>query len=264
MSFRALCAAAFASSDSVFGAALYAAAFGSSCPVFDDDTLEPTLVASDTPTVQPTTSSPTPAPTTHAPTKPNETLEPITVAASVNAGQIQTEPEAKKEATPADTQLERDDANEPKKEDSEPQSELTPGTDQPQTSEPPESNRLTKMILPPTSRLRIAASNQVSPACNKRPPPQPSPVKTFEKEYKERVQHMKEAQREARQLRQHVVSLNSESETAESEISPLKQELERQRLDKERKRQHANHTTNHFITKATCQYATSHIHVPSV
>ena len=51
-------------------------------PIKPDDTLEPTLVASDTPTVQPTTSSPTPAPTTHAPTKPNETLEPTIVASA--------------------------------------------------------------------------------------------------------------------------------------------------------------------------------------
>ena len=157
----------------------------------------------------------------------------------VNAGQIKNEPEAQKEATPADNQLERNDAVDPKEADSEPQSQPSSGTDQPQTSKAEDvSPRLTKMILPPTSRLRIAASNQGSPARNKRPPPQPKPVKTFEKEYKECVQHMKEAQREARQLRRHVVSLNSELETAESEIGPLKQELERagQRLDKDRKR----------------------------
>jgi hypothetical protein len=62
---------------------------------------------------------------------------------------------------------------------------------------------------------------------------------SFEVEYKKAVAEAREAQKESRTLRRHIVSLNSELETAEAEIHAQRTELERaaDRMEKDRTRQ---------------------------
>ena len=94
----------------------------------------------------------------------------------------------------------------------------------------------TKMLLPPTSALRKAATAQTS--SGSKPQSRPKPVKTFEKEYRETLTLAKNSQKEARTLRRHVVALNSELENAETEITAQREELDRAggQLEKDRKK----------------------------
>ena len=65
-----------------------------------------------------------------------------------------------------------------------------------------------------------------------------SPTSSFELEYKKALSEAREAQKECRTLRRHVVSLNSELEAAEAEIQAQRTELERaaERMEKDRAR----------------------------
>jgi hypothetical protein len=94
----------------------------------------------------------------------------------------------------------------------------------------------TKAVVPPVSTptkkqsTSAAASNPVS-----RPPP--GTPNRSQKE-KQLTLDMKEAQKEARTLRRHVVSLNEQLEAAENEIQAQRKELERaaERMEKDRVR----------------------------
>ena len=83
-------------------------------------------------------------------------------------------------------------------------------------------------------------STKTQAAPPKAPPPPPSPVRTAPKSQKERelVTEAKEAQKESRTLRRHVVSLNAQLEAAESELQAQRQELERaaEQMEKDRLR----------------------------
>jgi inner centromere protein len=74
-----------------------------------------------------------------------------------------------------------------------------------------------------------------------RPPPTAvnSPNRSSQKEHRELVIERKEAQKESRTLRRHVVSLNEQLEAAESELQAQRKELERaaERMEKDRVRQ---------------------------
>jgi hypothetical protein len=61
---------------------------------------------------------------------------------------------------------------------------------------------------------------------------------SFQAEYKQALAEAREAQKESRTLRRHIVSLNSELETAEAEIMAQRTELERaaERMEKDRTR----------------------------
>ncbi|OEU07922.1 hypothetical protein FRACYDRAFT_250547 [Fragilariopsis cylindrus CCMP1102] len=87
-------------------------------------------------------------------------------------------------------------------------------------------------------RLRLNLINFQRP-----PPPATtaihSPTRSSQKEHRELVMERKEAQKESRTLRRHVVSLNEQLEAAESELQAQRKELERaaERMEKDRVRQ---------------------------
>ena len=175
-----------------------------------------------------------------------ETSQEGEVEKGETSDQQQAEPEHTKTLTqndvPSETDTEQPAEEEPEQRGAEPPS--TPNNNHNNTSKAASAveaitpHRLTKMILPPTSRLRMAAAKHASPDRPKPPPPPPAPVKTFEKEYKQSLAREKEAQRETRTLRRHVMKLNNNLVNAEAEVEPLRAELQRAgaRLDKDRKR----------------------------
>jgi hypothetical protein len=94
-----------------------------------------------------------------------------------------------------------------------------------------------------------ASAGKLSPPAEKQAPVIPEvagppsgvakPAPSFEAEYKHTLAEAREAQKESRTLRRHIVSLNSELETAEAEIQAQRTELERaaDRMEKDRTRQ---------------------------
>jgi len=113
-----------------------------------------------------------------------------------------------------------------------------------QTMSPPPSlsqlSNLTKeMIDKPTApQLTPALSSLPSSLKQNQRLPAVSP-NCSQKEHRELVIERKEAQKEARTLRRHVVSLNEQLEAAESELQAQRKELERaaERMEKDRVRQ---------------------------
>ena len=87
----------------------------------------------------------------------------------------------------------------------------------------PESDTKTKAKVDSEEEIKITKKTHLSKA-----PPPASPVRTGPKSQKERelVMEAKEAQKESRTLRRHVVSLNAQLEAAESEIQAQRNELE--------------------------------------
>ena len=87
--------------------------------------------------------------------------------------------------------------------------------------------------------LEIPASPVAKSITKNTPPPSPTrPGHSFENEYKAALTDAREAQKEARTLRRHVVALNSELESVEAENKAQSSELERagDRMDKDRTR----------------------------
>lgn len=130
------------------------------------------------------------------------------------------------------------------------------GTDQPKIEDPVpiDDDSSPEPETEPKGRTQDEQPNQVdedvdseiplSPGARritKRNPP-PSPTRplghTYEQEYKAALADAREAQKEARTLRRHVVALNGELETVEAETKAQRSELERagERMEKDRAR----------------------------
>ena len=117
-------------------------------------------------------------------------------------------------------------------------SDLTAANDNAKTESEqinPESDTKTKAKVDSEKEIKITQKTHLSKA-----PPPASPVRTGPKSQKERelVMEAKEAQKESRTLRRHVVSLNAQLEAAESEIQAQRNELERaaEQMEKDRMR----------------------------
>jgi len=116
----------------------------------------------------------------------------------------------------------------PKIEDPEPITETSHANVQ---SEPTEAKPLPAPVKPPVAQVASAP-----PTATISPQQAPSSLET---EYKRALAEAREAHKECRTLRRHVVSLNSELESAEAEIQAQRTELERaaERMEKDRSRQ---------------------------